>query len=228
MGTSNDGVVGTTVGLFDILYECDFKSNDGHRMFHIKCRECGWEGDRQYRHIKETQYCAHVNKIGNYFENNYEWENKRIKAIFNGMKDRCYNPNNKAFRWYGAKGIKVCDEWLGNPKLFEEWALSNGYDDNLTIDRIDETKDYCPENCRWKTNEDNAKYKSTTRITTVDEVSHSGKEWADVLNLGTNTINTMLRNYPEDQVKEFIRRRMADMNKTRRSHQTWMNVYSLE
>ena len=97
----------------------------------------------------------------------------------------------------------------------------------MTIDRIDETKDYCPENCRWITLKNNSKYKSTTKITTVDGISHTGKEWADVLGLGINTINLMLRNYPEEQVQEFIRRRMADMNKTRRSHQTWMNVYGL-
>ena len=69
---------------------------------------------------------------------------------------------------YGGKGIRVCQEWLDNPELFEEWSLENGYEDNLTIDRIDSTKDYCPDNCRWVTLEDNAKYKSTTRVLDVD------------------------------------------------------------
>ena len=50
------------------------------------------------------------------------------------MKQRCYNPNEKSYKWYGAKGIKICDEWINSPKSFEEWSLQNGYNDNLTID----------------------------------------------------------------------------------------------
>lgn len=68
---------------------------------------------------------------------------------------------------------------------------------------------------------DNAKYKSTTRIIEVD-----GRP--ELLNLGTNTINTMLRKYTEELVKEFIRRRLQDLSKTRKPTQTWMNVYGLE
>lgn len=157
-----------------------------------------------------------------------KWQNKNLRKIFKGMKDRCYNPNLKDYRWYGAKGIKVCDEWLAYPKLFEEWAFANGYKTGLTIDRIKEDKDYTPENCRWVTGAFNAKYKSSTRIIEVDNVKHTGREWPEFLNLGTNTINTMLRKYPEEQVKEFIRRRLKDLTKTRKPTQTWMNVYGLE
>lgn len=98
----------------------------------------------------------------------------------------------------------------------------------MTIDRKDESKDYSPDNCRWVTLSDNAKYKSTTRIIEVDGIEHTGREWPRFLNLGSNTINQMLREYPEEQVKEFIRLRLKDLTKTRHSHQTWMNVYGLE
>ena len=156
------------------------------------------------------------------------WQCQNLKRIFKGMKGRCYNKKLKDYRWYGAKGIKVCDEWLDNPKSFEDWALSNGYKKGLSIDRKNELKDYSPENCRWITLSDNAKYKSTTRIIEVDGIEHTGREWPELLNLGTNTINTMLRKYTEEIVKEFIRRRLQDLSKTRKPTQTWMNVYGLE
>lgn len=224
-------IVGTKIGLYDVLYETDYKSNDGHKLFHIKCSECGWETDIQSRHIKFlSQICKHRNLAGQYTTDKakIKWGNKRIYGIYQGILQRCYNPNEKAYRWYGAKGIKVCKEWLNAPLNFEKWAILNGYEDGLTIDRIDESKDYSPNNCRWISLSDNTKFKSTTRILEVDGIGHTGREWPEFLNLGTNTINLMLRTYSEEQVKDFIRRRLQDLTKTRKSHQTWMNVYGLE
>lgn len=83
----------------------------------------------------------------------------RLYDIFCGMKSRCYNPNNQHYKYYGAKGITVCDEWTGENgvQLFIEWALSNGYNENLTIDRINPEGDYSPNNCRWVTQSENSR-----------------------------------------------------------------------
>ena len=82
----------------------------------------------------------------------------RPYKILSGMKVRCYNPNNPHYKWYGGRGIKVCDEWLGKEGAlrFVEWAMENGYRDDLTIDRIDPEKDYSPDNCRWISSIDNS------------------------------------------------------------------------
>lgn len=75
----------------------------------------------------------------------------KLRRKFIDMKTRCYNKKHTSYKNHGARGINICDEWLNNPKLFIQWSLNNGYKDGLTIDRINNDKGYCPENCRYTT-----------------------------------------------------------------------------
>jgi hypothetical protein len=67
------------------------------------------------------------------------------------MHERCYRTTNDNYKYYGGSGVKVCDEWFHNFENFKEWSLQNGYNDELTLDRINPAGNYEPSNCRWAT-----------------------------------------------------------------------------
>lgn len=183
------------IGIWENVTKTEKRAKDKHVLYYAKCRFCGKERITTLSNLKQAKTCKHI-KTG--------IKNKRISSIFLDMKRRCYNNSEKSFRFYGAKGIKVCDEWLENPKLFEQWSFENGYECNLSIDRIDSNKNYSPDNCRWITKEDNARYKSTTIVINASGMSKSGKEWANFLGIGQNTINNYRRKYGEKITTEFI------------------------
>ena len=98
---------------------------------------------------KKWYASKHYNKLGE--KNSYS----RVYNIWRCMKQRCYNPNHSAYYRYGGRGIKVCDRWVNDSKAFITWALNNGYDNTLELDRIDNDGDYCPTNCQWITHKEN-------------------------------------------------------------------------
>lgn len=87
----------------------------------------------------------------------------RIYKIWQGIRQRCNNQNDKDYDNYGGRGIKVCEGWNNNSMEFIQWALQNGYTDNLSIDRKDTNGDYCPENCHWATGTEQARNKRKQR-----------------------------------------------------------------
>lgn len=98
-------------------------------------------------------------------------ENRRLYVVWNSMKHRCYNKKSHSFKNYGGRGISVCGEWLNNPVAFVDWALNNGYEKGLSIDRIDNDAEYSPNNCRWVS----AKKQARNRRNTVPRCKCCGQ-----------------------------------------------------
>lgn len=226
----NENHIGEIYGIYEIVEKLSTVTKNRHILYKGKCTVCGYEVIKTYSQFGApsaiVKNCKHLDKKGEYKQfYNYKWNNKRIGHIFSDIKNRCYNKNCKDYRWYGAKGIKVYDKWINNPKLFEEWALENGYADNLTIDRINSNKDYCPSNCRWITLEDNAKYKSTTSLIEVNGIIHTGKDWAKILGFGVNLINNYIRKYGLENTVEFIKRFQENPALKPKGNQSYYDLY---
>ena len=222
---SEKNYIGQTIGVFTIVEHMNYKDTDGHALYRGICNQCGFERITRLYDLKHTTKCTHIRIDGKVAHTKTNWDNDRIARIFHGMKERCYNQQNKSYRWYGAKGIKICDEWMDNPKLFEEWAIANGYSDSLTIDRIESSKDYSPDNCRWITQINNAKYKSTTSVISVNGVVHSGKDWSRITGIGLNTINKYVRRYGLDNTISFIEKYIKNPGLKPKSNQSYYDLY---
>lgn len=117
----------------------------------------------------------------------------RVYCIWKHMKDRCYNPNFKHYGHYGGRGITVCDEWRKDFNSFYEWAISNGYDDSLTLDRKDVNGNYDPTNCRWATRREQMLNTRRNHYLTYDGETLTVNEWAEKLGMKQNTLLCRIR-----------------------------------
>lgn len=114
--------------------------------------------------------------------------------IWEGMKSRCFNSNAKNYGFYGGRGITVCEEWANSFEVFHKWALENGYENDLTIDRIDNNGNYCPENCRWVTRQVQQRNLRSNVSITYGNRTMCVAEWAECFNIPYNVLWERLNN----------------------------------
>ena len=132
-------------------------------------------------HVKETAHRTHG------------LSKSRLARIYNKMKNRCTNPKDDAYKFYGLKGVMVCDEWANNPEIFYRWALLNGYTDSLTLDRIDVNGNYEPNNCRWIPFHEQCLNRSSNVYLEYNGERKTKSQWAEELNLNRRTIDARLK-----------------------------------
>lgn len=181
-----------------VAVECVGRTNNGNAKWLCKC-DCGGEKIvASYGLVSgRTNSCGCIKREQNHqmFTTHGESNvNKtRLYRIWAGMKTRCYNKNQSyAYGKYGAKGIVVCDEWKESYEAFRDWAHGNGYQDNLSIDRIDPHGPHSPDNCRWATDKQQQDNRSNNRILTFNGVSKTLAEWADATGFTKSTIEHRL------------------------------------
>lgn len=121
--------------------------------------------------------CLHKEITGNTHRKHGQY-NTRLYRIWSNMRQRCSNPKNDNYHLYGAKGVSVCDEWK-DFAVFSKWAMQNGYADNLSVDRIETDKDYCPENCRWATPQEQTDNRKCTRYVSFNGKTQTLKRWSE-------------------------------------------------
>lgn len=116
----------------------------------------------------------------------------RLYRIWENMKQRCTNPCNSNYHRYGGRGISICEEWLNSYTAFKAWAMQNGYRDSLTLDRIDNDSNYCPDNCRWATRAMQDQNKRQSVIIKIGSVKKCATAWAREYGLKPGTVRSRI------------------------------------
>lgn len=116
-------------------------------------------------------------------------EHRRIYNIYYGIKKRCCKKREKSYKRYGGRGITICDEWRDSFEAFYEWAVSHGYSDDLTIDRIDVNGDYCPENCRWVDIKKQCNNRRNNHLITYNGKTQTVAQWAAEYGINYRKLN---------------------------------------
>lgn len=169
-----------------------------HRwLWECKCSACGSITAVYPQHvIKGTQKSCHCGKSRNAVAlfKKHDGKGTRLYSIWLNLRDRCNNPSNKRYARYGGRGIKCCLEW-DDFTVFHDWALKNGYNNELTIDRIDNDLGYTPENCRWVPISVQARNRSNNSLYEIDGISKPLAEWCEEYNMPYYTVYSRIKKY---------------------------------
>ena len=184
---------------FGLLTVLEFVGNDNFGCSKWKCLcDCGNISIVRSHDLRtgNTKSCGCLMHTPAYNRTHNESKTKLFRR-WSDMINRCQNPNNNSYEYYGGRGITVCDEW-NDFITFRDWAYDNGYQDGLSIDRIDVNGNYEPNNCRWATNLEQANNKRSNFMITYFDETHSLSDWCRILNLPYSVIYSRIHVYNYD------------------------------
>lgn len=222
MGRKAEDLTGKKFGLLTAIKRVDdkiYQSGNRSVMWLCKC-ECGNEKIVAKTALvkNETRSCGCLKG------ENHKMSDTRLYEIWCGIKRRCKDSSRKDYEIYGGRGIEVCEEWDKSFNKFYNWAIKNGYDDTLTIERIDVNGDYTPQNCTWATKKEQANNKRNNILLTYDNKTQTISQWANELNINETTLrNRIQRGWPECKVfeKASTRTHQISFNGETKSLRQW-------
>lgn len=187
--------------------------HNNHRAFVCEC-DCGnikliepaqWEQE-----LVKSCGCKHDELLSEANKKENPVTGMRLYHVYEGMKDRCYNPNSDNYKYYGDRGIIICPEWLGEHGFenFAAWAYSTGYDENAewgecTIERKDVNGNYEPNNCEWKTVQEQQKNKRTNIFITINGKTKILQDWCKIYNVSSSMVLYRLKTKKMTPIEAF-------------------------
>ena len=177
---------------------------NGHRYAECQC-DCGNKKIICYSNIKRglTKSCGCKVKTANGLSKT------RLYQIYKHIKHRCFDKKDIGYKNYGGRGITMCDTWAKDYMAFYSWAISTGYNDNLTIDRINSNGNYCPENCRWATMQEQQNNRTNNRVLEYKGQKKTITAWAKFCGLSYRNLHYRLKNgYSIEQAIEKPKRKL--------------------
>ena len=168
---------------------------NNHSLFKCKC-DCGNEtivtSNNLRRNHTTSCGCLSVEKIIER-STTHNLRKHPLYVSWIGMRNRCYYKNHNRFKNYGARGIQVFGEWRKDFNNFYNWAINNGWENGLSIDRIDNDKDYCPENCKFSTSKQQSRNRTSNVRLTINGETRILIEWAELLNIKYETLRRKIK-----------------------------------
>lgn len=186
-------IVGKKFGKFLIIERLDNQRDKyGHMRSLYLCKKNNGETVIKDRHSLTALEIVKEKKK----RDREERKIKKLKQTYASMKDRCFDNTSKGYKWYGERGIIICDEWIGENGFsnFCDWSLNNGFDLDLSIDRIDVNGNYSPENCRWVDMKTQQRNKRNTHYVTYNGETKSVGEWSEITGINYNTLLRRINN----------------------------------
>lgn len=174
---------------------------------------CGCVADvRTYAIGRRSFSCGKCSKATSVLK--HGMSKTRLYSIYMGMMDRCYRRKNGEFFRYGGRGIQVCEQWKNSKEDFFEWAKSNGYRDDLTIDRINSNLNYSPENCRWATKQEQSFNTRNNVFIEYKGITKARAEWARLHGIKPATlVQRLKRGLSMDEALELKSKRIRPPNR---------------
>lgn len=188
--------IGSKFNLLTIIEDAGYKQLKTKKERVVKCVcDCGVEGVFYFSFVRNghTKSCgciAQGNKYRSIVDKHPDF--KSIYERWSGMVKRCHNPKCHIYKYYGGRGIFVCDEWINDFVSFYYWTINNGYEHSLQLDREDNDKGYSPGNCRWVTKTVNARNTRFNRIVRYNGESKTLAEWGEITGISVDAIRSRI------------------------------------